>query len=120
MNYTTVWTFRTSNFRVMLEAAPEQDPDFSFDETGKTADKVARGVWDCVAFRVRITGPGGETLGADYLGNSIYADLMDFRREHIGARGKWGSYFRDMVAEAVAEARRHVRQLQEIPLRLTA
>jgi hypothetical protein len=59
----------------------------------------------------------GEMLGADYLGNSIYANVRDFRKEHVGAQGAHGSYFVDMVHEAIREARAHLRTLQTIKVR---
>jgi hypothetical protein len=112
-----LWTFKTRNFSIELAAMPEQDPDLSWDDTGEVVAKLESGEWENVTFRVAVYGPHGEQLGADYLGNSIYGNLMDFRREHIGARGKWGSYFRDMVGEAISEARDQVRDLQGLRLR---
>ena len=41
----------------------------------------------------------------------LYANPADFAREHIGARGKWGSYYRDMVSQAIDEARATIAKL---------
>ncbi len=73
-----------------------------------------------MTFRVAVTGPNGITIGADWLGNSIYADVASFRREHIGARGRWGSYFRDMVRTSIAEARSELARIKALPLRAAA
>lgn len=116
----TLWTFKTRNFTVSLACEPETSPDLSWDDSGEAAEKIASGEWDCVTFRVAVYGPAGEELSADYLGNSIYADVNEFRREHIGARGAHGSYFRDMVANAVKEARGSVQEFQSIRIRESA
>lgn len=116
----TIWTFKTRNFRVTLACEPERDIDLSWDDDGEAAAKIASGEWDCVTFRVAVYGPNGEELGTDYLGNSIYADVREFRREHIGARGAHGSYFRDMIGEAIKEARDAMRNLQTVRVRATA
>lgn len=116
----TIWKFRTRNFTVSLACEPDTDADLSFDETGETRAKIASGEWDCVVFRVLVEGPDGEELATDYLSGSIYADVKDFRKEHVGAQGKHGSYFRDMVSEAVRGAREEMRKLQSVRIRETA
>jgi hypothetical protein len=105
----TLWTFRTKRFQVSLNWDYDVDFDISFDDTNETAEKLESGEWTCAMFHVSVALDGIE-LGSSYLGNSIYADLADFR-DHIGmnARGH-GSYFSDMVREAVAEARAHLCQ----------
>lgn len=113
----TIWTFNTKNFYVTLACEPEQNPDLSWDETGETRANLESGLWDCVMFRVAVFSQAGDMLGADYLGESIYADVRDFRKEHIGARGAHGSYFRDMVSEAIKQARTHLHTLQTIKVR---
>lgn len=106
-------TLETAKFRVILDCTPETDPDYSFDETGETAEKCNSGEWENVTFRVRVIHtPTGIELSADYLGNSIYPDVRTFAAEHIGARGKWGSYYRDMVKTACREARETFAKLQ--------
>lgn len=116
MHYDRLWSFKTTNFTVVLDCTPELEPDLSWADA-ETLDNIKRGLWDNVMFRVRILGPSGEELSADYLGNSVYADVCDFRKEHVGARGRHGSYFRDMVSEAVSEARAVVNAYRAIRLR---
>ncbi len=99
-----LWQFKTARFTVELAWDYERDVDISFDDTNETAEKIHSGEWTCATFRVRVLLDGIE-LGCDYLNNSIYADLADFR-DHIGMNAKGhGSYFSDMVRSAVAEAR---------------
>lgn len=115
-----MWSFETENLRIVWEIAPEEHPDFSFDESGETAEKCADGTWQCFMSRMRVIHKGtGGTLGEDHLGNSIYENPSEFR-DHIGARGRYGSYFRDMVGTAVREARKTLRALQSIPIRAGA
>lgn len=104
--------FRTKNFRVVATISPDDDVDTSFDETGETADKLQSGEWEAFQTAVTVYYRGAE-LGADYLGGSIYANPADFFKEHIGLAAKsradgcnYGSYFPDMVREAISEARK--------------
>lgn len=115
----TLWTFKTENFRIVLGCEPERDPDVSWADA-ETLDKLESGEWVNVTFAVKVYSANGQELSAAYLGNSIYADPRDFRREHIGAQGKWGAYFRDMLSEAVAEARGELAFLRQIPLHRAA
>jgi hypothetical protein len=113
----TMWSFETDNFRVEWSIAPEEDPDYSFDETGETVKKIESGEWQCFMSRMRIVHlPTGADLAEAHLGNSIYANPAEFR-DHIGARGKYGSYFRDMVSTCVSEARKTAKTMREITLR---
>ena len=124
--FETIWSFKTENFRVTLSAMPEENPDLSWDDTGEAREKIEDGTWQCVCFRVRVL-HRGEELGSSYLGESIYADLSDFRTEHIGlaiksrADGRnYGAYFPGMVKEAIAEARNALRAMQSIKVRQAA
>lgn len=102
----TVWRFDTKNFSVIVDFAYDDDaqaPDW--DETGETAAKLESGEWASYLFRARVVErSSGNTLATDYLGDSIYADPMDFR-DHVGSGGKHGSYFLDMVREVINGAR---------------
>lgn len=111
MRWNNVWEFSTARFSVSLDWEWEQSPDISWDETGETLAKLESGEWGCYTFRVLVTCDGRE-VGSDYLGNSIYADPAEFR-DHVGlaAKGRadghnYGSYFTDMIGEAVGEARK--------------
>jgi hypothetical protein len=112
----TLWTFSTENFSVLWQVTPDNDCDMSFDETGETAEKIANGTYTCFVSRIVVYYKGAE-IGADYLGGSIYENPRDFR-DHIGARGKYGSYFTDMVHSAISEARKSITQAQQIYIRV--
>lgn len=109
--------FETANYIVRVSAEEEQDLDLSWDETGRTLKQLERG--DLIAFTAHVEvihKPTGATLGEDYLGNCIYksfADFMDHRacgkqnRKWVkqGKEGRCGSYFSDMIHEAIEQAR---------------
>jgi len=115
MRYEELWSFRSGDFRVTLECAPEPYPDSSWwDE--ETRDKIERDVWGVYVFKVAVYWRG-QKLAADHLGDSVYADPREFRdhREaakqtrELRAKGNpaiVGSYFSDMVHQAISEARR--------------
>ncbi len=99
----TIWKFRTRNFTVALMCEDEQDPDLSWADE-ETLANLESGLWVNYVFAVKVFDSEYNEIGADYLGNSIYENSRYFR-DHIGARGQWGSYFRDMVSRAIEEAR---------------
>jgi hypothetical protein len=108
-----MWEFKTKNFTVQWHIEPDSDCDTSFDETGETQEKIDSGEWECFSSRIRVIHNGTRTtLGEDWLGGSIYEDPEKFR-DHIGAQGKHGSYFRQMVRSAISEAREAWPELQE-------
>jgi hypothetical protein len=112
-----MWSFETAQLRVEWSIAPEDDIDISWDETDETRDNLNSGLWVCFMSRMRVTHKDtGAELGCDYLGNSIYENPSEFR-DHIGARGKYGSYFRDMVSSACKAARVTLRSLGSIRVR---
>jgi hypothetical protein len=78
------------------------DPDLSWADE-EILDKLDRGIYVNVSFAVRVLYHGRE-VGRDYLSNSVYENVASFR-DHIGSRGKWSSYFTDMVHTAIREAR---------------
>lgn len=114
----TLWQFKTRNFTVSLacDYDNEFDPLHDVDDDGETARAIEAGELSAYIFRVEVTHrPTGTVLGDDYLGASVYDDPHKFATEHLGLgadalhiKGKaWnGSYFPDMVAEAIKEARR--------------
>lgn len=118
MRYETLWTFNTANFRVTLECAPDDDYENDVEDDGETAANLESGLWTAYQFKVAVYDAHGHEIGADYLGGSIYenpSDFMDHRacgranREHAaaGRAGRCGSYFRDMITAAIAEARKN-------------
>jgi hypothetical protein len=114
----TIWTRSTRNFTVALSYEWDNDMDLSWDDTGEAREKIESGEWGHYVFAVTVTDrTTGAEIGADYLGGSIYADpaeFMDHRqcgrqnREYAarGEAGRCGSYFTDMIGEAISEARR--------------
>ena len=117
MPYIEMWSFETKNIRITWEIRDSDYPDLSFDETGETSEKVSSGKWVCFDSKMSATHIGtGVELASDYLGESIYANPKEFR-DHIGAQGRYGSYFRDMVSSVCADARVTLRSMQSLPVR---
>lgn len=110
----TIWNFMTKNFAVRMSYRyQEETVDLSWDDTGEVREKLASGEWAVYVFHAEVIERAtGNTIGEDYLSESIHADPMDFR-DHVGlgiksrADGRnYGSYFMDMIREAIREARK--------------
>lgn len=114
-HWETMWTFHTKNFSVSWQVTPDEDCDLSWDETGETREKLNNGTFQCFLSRI-VVYCNGDEIGSDYLGGSIYENPSEFR-DHIGSRGKWGSYFRDMVRQAIKDARHTLLNQREIYVR---
>ena len=121
----TLWQFDTARFSIVCTAEEEWDVDLSWDETGETAEKLASGEYVVFCAKVAVYLDGRE-VAADYLGQCIYADAADFTTGHrdtdpmnrncsIMRKGRGNisicHYFPDMVATAVAEARKALTNL---------
>lgn len=116
--------FQTKNYTVRISAQPEFDLDLSFDDTGEVAQRLDRG--ELIAFCAHVQvihRPTGAVLGEDYLGNCVYEsfdEFMDHRecakqnREYAarGEAGRCGSYFAQMIGEAIGEARKNYSKMQ--------
>lgn len=112
----TIRTFTTPNFRVIVDALPEDMP-VDVDDDGETARAVDAGEFEHFVARVRVIHrPTGAELASDYLGGCIYRRIEDFEdhrevgrynRELAakGERARCGSYFAGMVRQAIADAR---------------
>ncbi|MDO8415582.1 MAG: hypothetical protein Q7S87_05160 [Agitococcus sp.] len=104
----TMWQFKTRNFTVRWVIEPDvlctqhMDP-----ELAKECIKNVRSrKWKCFQSEIEVVcNTTGVSLGQAYLGGSIYANPAEFR-DHFGmsANGH-GSYFVQMVREAIAQAR---------------
>jgi hypothetical protein len=107
--YETLWTFKTKNFTIAWEVTDcDCSLDLSWDDTGETLENLQSGLWTAFDSKMAVY-YRGEEIAADYLGQSIYENPRDFR-DHIGMNAKGhGSYFSDMVREAVREARAHFK-----------
>jgi hypothetical protein len=98
-----------------MTAEPEYDLDLSWDETGEIAAGVEDGTYTVFCAKCAVF-VDGEEIAADYLGQCIYADIMDFR-DHVGCKATGcGSYFSDMVREAVSLARAELKRRADSPL----
>lgn len=116
-------TFETPNFKVSVDAEYDWSIDLSFDDTGEVRKDLESG--KLINFQVAVTvthKDSGMELGTDYLGGCIYPSLaafMDHREcgkqnqeyERKGDDGRCGSYFADMIHEAIAEARKNRNKL---------
>lgn len=106
----TLWTFNTKRFAVKWQIEPEQGYRYDGDDDdGSIQAMLDDG--SMVAFMSKmVVELDGVEVGADYLGGSVYylGEVHTFR-DHIGmnARGH-GSYFSDMVRQAIQAARREV------------
>lgn len=112
MTACTIWRFRTRNFTVEVDCDYETEClDLSWDETGEIREAIESGEMAAYVMRARVLDKHGNEIGRDYLGQSIYADPREFR-DHVGLVIKsredgrnYGSYFVDMVREAIREGR---------------
>lgn len=109
MCFEKMWSFETGKYRVEWAICPDDDTDMSWDESGEVRENLESGLWMCFVSRVRVTHKRtGAVLGESFLGGSIYENPEGFR-DHFGIRNtRYGSYFSDMVREAVMEARQTI------------
>lgn len=115
MNSERVWQFKTKNFLIAFDAEEEFDLDLSFDDTGEVREKIEDGEYVAFCAVLRVYYRGSE-IASEYLGQCIHESADDFR-DHIGIAEKsrkdgrnYGSYFSDMVREAIREARKHLAE----------
>lgn len=122
--------FRTRHFVIDVEAYEYTDLDLSFDADGSIRAKLDNG--ELVAFQVEVhVYYNGHKVGSDYLGGCVYESIEEFQdhrecgkqNRQWAAQGistKCGSYFRDMIHEAIAQARKtlsdrpYIRTTKEI------
>lgn len=105
MHWETMWKFHTKRFSVSWQIAPDFDLDLSWDDDGSIRQGLDSGFYTAFMSRVVVLLDGNE-IGVDYLGGSIYENPAEFR-DHIGIKKQphCGSYFSQMVRQAIAEAR---------------
>lgn len=104
-----MWKFATKNFTILWLTEPDT-LDTAYMEKALAKEcraKVNSGKWKCFSSEIRVVENGSKrVLGSAFLGGSIYAKPEEFR-DHFGMNRKGhGSYFSQMVREAVAEARK--------------
>lgn len=104
----TVWTRSTPRFTVALDVTDEDfDPADSL-ERDDDIEFAREGGWHWFAARVRVLW-NHDVIGEDYLGGCSYNSLDDFIQP--------GGYFRDMISEAISDARKTVSRFRNCPLR---
>jgi hypothetical protein len=127
---TEMFRFETANFIVRATIEPDTDVDISYDETNETRDKLESGEWQAFGTVVTVTTRNGIELGQDSLWGSIYGDPAEFFSDHRSAdpmnrncsvmraaRGNnvvIGHYFPDMIAEAIAAARKTLATMPKV------
>jgi hypothetical protein len=103
-----MWQFKTRNFTVAWFI--EKDVFFvrgiAVPLAKKWRKEIRSGKLKCFQSEIRVVcNTTGIILGEAYLGSSLYDNPAEFR-DHFGmTAGGWGSYFADMVKEAIAQAR---------------
>lgn len=124
----TIREFRTKHFSVIVDAIDEDYPDLSWDETGETQDKIESGEYILFCARARVIHVDLGEIGSDYLGNCVYESLESFEDHRecaaytrelrkSGNNAVCGSYFADMVAESIRQARETLRNAHNIYVR---
>jgi hypothetical protein len=106
----TIREFETNNFRVVVDAIPEEDLDLSFDDSGETARKLENGTFIAFCARARVfLKATGQELSSDYLGGCIYESLRAFEdhrecgiqnRKHLRNYGAFQIYRKNRPYES--------------------
>jgi hypothetical protein len=107
----TVWLFKTARFTVALEIQPEDmDPADSF-EFPEDIEAVRNGEveWFCAIVAVYLD---GNRIAWDSLGGCAYKTVREFYQAHWKHRE--GTYFTDMVGEAIGHARKALHDMPEM------
>jgi hypothetical protein len=127
MSASTLREWKLARFTVRVTAHEDYDLDLSWDEDGSTLKALERG--DVCSFGVRATVYlDGCEVGEDSLWGCIYASPAEFmdhkecaretrRLRADGSNAICGSYFADLIAGAIAEARKNVRRMQSVRVR---
>lgn len=115
----TIREFKTPNFIVRVTAEEELDLDLSFDDDGSVREGLESG--EFIAFCVKAAVYyRGQEVGVDYLGGCIYRSIEEFEdHREVGKQNKvyaakgesarCGSYFTDLVHQAISAARKELR-----------
>jgi hypothetical protein len=104
-----MWEFKTAQFRVVWSIYECVNLDLSWVENSRSIRaSIDDGTYTAFDSKVTVYHDNKE-IGSDTLGQSIYENPADFR-DHIGAQGKHGSYFTDMITIAIKAARQNMRQ----------
>ena len=125
----TIREFKTAHFTVIMDAVEDYDMDLSWDETGEVLQKLKTGEYIGFAARCRVIHDKLGEIGIDYLGGCIYSTIAEFqdhreckaqtrKNREAGRAAICGSYFSDMIASAISEARTAINTAQHIYIRL--
>jgi len=103
-----MWQFKTRNFTVMWLISPDvfRSDGIEPERAAEWRKDIRAGKLKCFDSEIRVVcNATGIVLGEEYLGNSLYENPAEFR-DHFGmTKGGFGSYFAQMVKEAIAQAR---------------
>jgi hypothetical protein len=103
--WTEIWKFETAHCAVVFCVTPEEDDPAGHFEDDAIVAAIRSG--DLAWFTARVTvEKHGIEIGADYLGGCAYDSPEDFCTGE-----NRGGYFRDMVREAVSDARANLARL---------
>jgi hypothetical protein len=119
----TIRTFRTANFRVIVDALEDYDADLSWDDTGEVLAKLQSGEFICFTVRARVIHDELGEVASDYLGGCIYSSIDEFQdHRECGAQTRklraegsdaiCGSYFADMIGEVCRAARKRLATMR--------
>lgn len=124
----TVWQFKTKRFTIALEFEDPWDLDLSWDDAGEVAEGLDSGRLIAFDAKVAVYLDGFE-VGSDHLGNCVYLSADEFATSHRDRdpmnrncsvmREACGQvsichYFPDMVREAIAEARKLLKDVPDL------
>jgi hypothetical protein len=120
-------SFHTKNFSVVVDALPEDRP-VDVDDDGETARLIDEGVYIHFTARVSVRHKRLGVIGEDFLGGCIYESIDAFQDHRAcgkqnrqwaaeGKSGRCGSYFSEMIREAIKEARDNIVAAQGIHVR---
>lgn len=103
-----MWQFKTRNFTVLWLISPDvlRTDGIEPERAAEWKKDIRAGKLKCFQSEIRVVcNATGVALGESYLGNSLYENPAEFR-DHFGmTKGGFGSYFAQMVKEAISEAR---------------
>lgn len=120
--------FETKSFTVAVEAF-EEDCEINVDDDGETLRMWEAGEIMHFAVRVQVIHHKLGVVGEDWLGSCLYKSIEDFQdhrecarytREVQAKHGPnhvCGSYFADMISEAIKEARKKLVAAKTIYVR---
>jgi hypothetical protein len=103
-----MWQFKTRNFTVswFIEKDTFSVRGIAVPLAAQWKKEIRSGKLKCFQSEIRVTcNTTGIILGEAFIGGSLYYNPAEFR-DHFGmTAGGHGSYFADMMKEAIAQAR---------------